>query len=368
MAAMPAGQAAGQQWSVRELARAGTASGIEFGRIRSLAVADDGRIFVLDMLASQVHVLSATGALERSIGRKGGGPGELSEGAAGVAVIGGRLVVMDAGNRRISVYRPDGAFVRSRPIDISIGVPVAWSALGDRLVYLARPMESLLGRIGEPVAYLVLAVDPFTDSPAQTLVRVSMPAGAEVSPGASVALRLDLRKPDLLLSGNGRDRLLLARTDTARVRVLETSGRTIRWIATSGGGRAYTGAEKARIRHLADSASRAGYLVGARAGARAAGAGATLPPPQSEVLVPERAPALTALLAGDRFLLVGQGDHLQRTPANWQVYGYDGKLLGSVRLPARLRPLALHGDRLYGVLLDELDVESVVILQLVARR
>jgi len=149
-------------------------------------------------------------------------------------------------------------------------------------------------RIGAPEPYVVMAVDPGNAESLDTLLVVPMPHDYEAAIGAAVALRLDLRKPDLLLSGNGIDRLLLARTDTPRVRVLDTTGRTIRWVPAGGPGRRYTRAEQAQIRQAADSSSRGGFAAGVAAGVRVRGDGRpmpTVPALEVEALVPEQAPA-----------------------------------------------------------------------------
>ncbi len=68
-----------QQWSAQRIAQIGDDQGITFGLITGMAVAPDGRFFVLDGMESRIHVFSAAGKLERSFGRRGAGPGELGK-------------------------------------------------------------------------------------------------------------------------------------------------------------------------------------------------------------------------------------------------------------------------------------------------
>ncbi len=81
-------------------------------------VAADGSVFVADAGAGTVHVLDASGAGLRLIGRPGTGPGELAS-PSDVAVDGGRLYVTDSGNGRVQVF------------DAASGAPLAsWTGLG----------------------------------------------------------------------------------------------------------------------------------------------------------------------------------------------------------------------------------------------
>ncbi|MXX72042.1 MAG: 6-bladed beta-propeller [Gemmatimonadetes bacterium] len=57
-----------------------------FGSIRSIAVADDGTIHVLDVQAQHVRVFDSLGVYVETLGRRGEGPGEFSE-AEAIAVL-----------------------------------------------------------------------------------------------------------------------------------------------------------------------------------------------------------------------------------------------------------------------------------------
>lgn len=105
-------------WRLEEELRIGTMDGggpAQFGRVGGLAVAEDGRIAVLDAQAQDIRLFDADGRHLRTLGRKGGGPGEM-EGANGI-VFGpdGLLRVLDGRNARISYFHLDDGFVRSHP-------------------------------------------------------------------------------------------------------------------------------------------------------------------------------------------------------------------------------------------------------------
>ena len=50
---------------------------------------------------------------------------------------------------------------------------------------------------------------------------------------------------------------------------------------------------------------------------------------------------------------------------DWDVFDADGRYLGVVSMPLRFQPRLFHGDRVYGVWRDDLDVQYVVRLRIV---
>lgn len=78
-----------------------------WGRPVDLAVAPDGRVFVVDADRHRVVVLSAEGRFLSAFGDRGPFPGLFAE-PSGCAIAGGRLFVADRLNHRISVFDLDG--------------------------------------------------------------------------------------------------------------------------------------------------------------------------------------------------------------------------------------------------------------------
>jgi DNA-binding beta-propeller fold protein YncE len=74
-----------------------------------------GLVFVADTHAHDVKVFDDDGALVRTIGRRGEGPGELNY-PTHLAIAGGELLVTDSMNSRIQAFAPDG-----RPLERRIG-------------------------------------------------------------------------------------------------------------------------------------------------------------------------------------------------------------------------------------------------------
>lgn len=111
--------AEGREWRLVEELRIGSLDGSGpdvFGQVRSLAVDNAGRIYVLESQAQEVRVFGPDGEHVRTFGRPGAGPGELSEPALAEFGPGGDLWVTDPDNNRVSVFDTTGAFVRSHPV------------------------------------------------------------------------------------------------------------------------------------------------------------------------------------------------------------------------------------------------------------
>ncbi len=78
------------------------------GNPTQLAVADDGRIYVLDRQIPRVRAYGSDGTHLFDVGRDGGGPGEYKN-PDGLAVLpDGRVLVKDPGNARIALFTADG--------------------------------------------------------------------------------------------------------------------------------------------------------------------------------------------------------------------------------------------------------------------
>jgi len=84
-----------------------------FGEVGAIAASPDGEIYVLDEHVQQIRRFGPDGTFLGSIGREGGGPGELRQAEAMALTPDGRLLVRDPGNARISVFARDGASLTS---------------------------------------------------------------------------------------------------------------------------------------------------------------------------------------------------------------------------------------------------------------
>ena len=359
---------AAQQWSATRVLQVGENEGLTLGKVAGMAGSADGRLYVLDQSESKVHILSSTGKIERSFGKRGAGPGELSAAASNIVLYRGQILVVDLLNQRVNLYNGDGSFVRSRPIRLTEGVPISWVAAGDRVVTALRPIGSLVaGQAGGVTEHTVIAFDPRADSAPDTLLRVHLPMDNQISMGSTLRMKLDLRVPQVFLAGDGGEKLLVATSDTYRIRVFGSNGKVAGAITRNAARRRYTTAEVARLKHETDSAGAAAMKAGASYAASATGRAVQMPKVEMEYLFPEFAPVLTNLIAGNQYVLV-QRTIEKNSPTDWDVLTYDGKFVGTVRFPAAFSARTMIGDRVIGAEKDELDVESVAVYRIAPKK
>jgi hypothetical protein len=109
----------GTEWRVGQLlVSIGEATGeleYELFRVLDATRLSDGTVAVANMSTSEIRLFDAAGRFLRSLGRVGGGPGEFqAEGLRRVDhVQGDSLFAWDLLAQRMSVFAPDGEFVRS---------------------------------------------------------------------------------------------------------------------------------------------------------------------------------------------------------------------------------------------------------------
>lgn len=106
---------AGAEWRVREELRIGTVEGDGpdlFGRVGGLAVDAAGRTYVLEMQAQEIRVFDSAGGHVRTIGRRGGGPGELNQAVFMQFGPDRNLWVVDPQNNRVSVFDTAGTYLQ----------------------------------------------------------------------------------------------------------------------------------------------------------------------------------------------------------------------------------------------------------------
>ncbi len=83
-----------------------------FATITSIAVDDEGTIFVLDRRDRNVKVFSGDGELITTFGRRGQGPGEFSSPVSISLTSRGEVMVLDL-MRRLEYFKPNGEHIRS---------------------------------------------------------------------------------------------------------------------------------------------------------------------------------------------------------------------------------------------------------------
>jgi len=156
---------------------------VEVGRLNApgdswepaaIAVAPDGRIYVADSsLNSAVQVFNRDGLYEGGVGGLGKGPGELFVPTDVATGPDGKIYVAEFGTRRVSVFGPDGRFVKTvgegvlaAPFGVAVGangeIYVSDAEAGGLLVF--SPEGALLEVRGEepdtgPILDVAVAAD-----------------------------------------------------------------------------------------------------------------------------------------------------------------------------------------------------------------
>jgi hypothetical protein len=356
----------GTAWTATVDLTIGADSGHEayqFGRIGDLAITPRGDIAVIDQLAGTVRVFDREGTFVRSVGRPGRGPGELSRSANGIFPLGGvSLVGADPGERRLTVYAPDGAGANT------IALPAPPHAQG----WARRPdgKRGLRGRASSRADGKFVFWDAL----------LSMTADGTAT---DTLFEFDYVKSDL--GGPGRLRMQLIVNNPSWARL--DDGR-IAWTALD---RDYLsihapdGRLLSRIRHEAwvtrpvtpdDKAAMVELL---RAKLRMIGGDASFAD-SPQVEAPPNFPAITTVRAGpdgtiwvQQMGAVGTIDPMAiNAPdradflggSTWHVLDRDGVFLGAIELPPRFRIFRMAGDAIHGAARDTNDVERIVRLRL----
>lgn len=339
---------------------------LELTRVRDVTATEDGTVLVLDGADARISVLDGSGRLERTLGRRGDGPGELRSPDRVEPGRDGGIAVLERRPPAIQFWNGDGAFERrqelvtggdlapardTRPIAVEVADwgPVLPEGRSVRLVRLdpADPSTSRsrvyvadsTGRIGTPVTAWRTA---------GTRSRLPEVFGARRSwTGARAA--------------DGSGRIVVARGDRYELRAYDTSGRLRTLIRRDVEPEAVTAALRDRaVQRFAEEAARAGA------------------PPSLTRKLREDVPVADALpVIGDlwysrpdRRVWVGipgpgGGSESLVVVRAYDVYAPGGSYLGRVPAPSDFRLRRVRGDLLYGSWRDSLDVPGIRVYRLV---
>jgi hypothetical protein len=93
-----------------------------FSQVSTFVVDEEGGIFALDFKDQKIKVFDRTGKFLRLIGKPGQGPGELGM-ASGIQLTSDKtLVVEDATNRRLALFKPSGEFIKNISTSDKLGL------------------------------------------------------------------------------------------------------------------------------------------------------------------------------------------------------------------------------------------------------
>ena len=275
----------------------------------------------------------------------------------------GMIQIVDLGNQRVNRYSPEGEAMGSFRLDLSAGVPARWEMSEDgRLMAQLRGldvpgMEALAG--GDPIVIYDstgTVVDTLTVLPkGQTL--------EEVSP-ERVSMRIFAPEPLWDLAPDGR--IYTAMNDRFQILVNDPDGVLTRII------------RREVARKPVEEADRSAILQGMREQYEQL----NVPPQAVEQIMQGIGFADFYPAFGQMFIGPGENLWVQRIRSasdmaegaeeevefnpqaigspEWEIFDQEGKYLGVVTLPDRFTPLNSQGDFLYGIWLDEVDVQYVM--------
>lgn len=318
----------------------------QLDKVRSAVRLGDGRIAVANGGSGEIRFFDAAGKHLLSAGGKGGGPGEFTGLARLQRAAGDTLVAWDQLASRLSYFSPDGRFVRSVAVGEGLGSPVRYAdRFSDGALLLTRSERKFSGAKMDG-----LSRDTFTI--------------ARRAPGADAI--------DSLLTVPGDERMIFFDGNSINVFTVPFLRRTL--LASTGDGfwagssdgytlqrrRSDGTLERIVRRNVAPVPVEGAYLDSLRSVSRRESGEAAGSSPVDRAPKPASLPAFNALLVDD-----GGNLWVERFPwpgdpqPRWDVFDREGKLLGTVTLPARFRPTHVGDDFVLGVWEDDLEVQHV---------
>lgn len=323
------------EWSFSLAAMIG--SGMEEGPASFIDVVDievDGfaRVWVLDRRAHEIRVFTSGGAFVRSVGRYGHGPGEFVSTQGMEFDPGGRLWVQDVNNGRYSLFDTAGTpvkeFLRPAPGLMRFAT---WDGLIDRQGVLHELIWTPVGKGQMSGGYL-----PYDSAGGQFGER---PLSIPFPPVPPLWL-VKRNTPDAFWAGSAAE---------YRLHQIALSGDTIKLIERP---------------DFVPLPLEPGDSVPSAIVRQASGAGGFPPEPNHQRTISGFIPDETG------YLWVMRWFPPDSTSTMLDTFDRDGRYLGVMRVPYRLEsqpePI-IRGGRLYAVIKDADDVQSVGVFRLVGR-
>ena len=358
------------QWTLEEELRIGTVEGdpnLMFGTVGMIGVDSEGNLYVMDSQAQRVQVFSAGGEFLRTIGRPGAGPGELGAGVVFCMVATGDiLTIPDLANQRINWFGADGEVLPSSPLTFENGIPALFRATDDGVIaYQVRPFP-MPGQTTPPDSLDTILMLDADGTPGDTVMRFKSGETVTMRGGAP---RFTFYSPEPAWDVTDDERVLFGVSDSYRFGVY-SNGEPERIISKPFERQPVTeNDQQAVISFMEQRFIEQGLPQEAMAQLR------------SIMGFGEFMPAFSSILSGPQGTIWVQhiqsaGDLSEEELADfditqdagapeWDVFDADGRYLGEVTMPPRFTPRGFHGNKMYGVWRDELDVQYVTRMRIV---
>ncbi|MCI0432851.1 MAG: 6-bladed beta-propeller [Gemmatimonadetes bacterium] len=334
----------------------------EFGNVRGVVVLVDGRIAVLDALASRVRIFTADGGAAGAFGSSGRGPGELTEYADALwSEPGDTLVVVDMGSRSISRFLADGTFVRALQMPFEGGFTYYWKGDAAGLAY--HNARQFAGRSADTLESIEVR-----DAAGRLVHTVARYGAREAMAADRSGVRLTLFAPEIQWTPAPGGGVWVGETHAYQLKRYGLNGQIVRVVTKPFSPRPVSDADRVfyvdamvrlwqnrvspamrpQLRDVTSFHETMPVFVDVRTG-----------PVGTLWVQPFRGVAM--MPAGERDTFDPERD-LGGT--EWDVFDTDGRFLGAVGLPLRFTPYVFRGASLFGVSRDADDVQRIVRLDL----
>jgi len=338
----------------------------EFFQITGVTRLSDGTIVVANSGTQQLRYYAPDGALLRTAGRKGGGPGEFQMLLTVLRVPGDSVLTLDAMNRRLSLFDASGRHVRDfGATEATNPVPLMVRGRLDDGSYVAQVTNMTFGpamfeRKPGPTrdSIYILRLDS-AGAPADTLGLFPGPR-SEVQMiefgGRSMPIPIMMPFSGTTQVATSGDRVFVGVSDTYEIRVFAPGGALTRLIRRVHEPRAPTAAEIGEVR------ARMAEAIEGQANPFVA----QFRDAYQNVKFPETMEAFGNLVVDHAgHLWVAETSAFADSARRWSVFDPDGVWLGDVTTPPRLNVQEIGADYVLGNATDELDVERVLLYRLV---
>ncbi|MXW16007.1 MAG: hypothetical protein F4123_04175 [Gemmatimonadetes bacterium] len=309
-----------------------------FGRIMSLAVDGDGRIYVADSQSSEIRVFSPEGECVRTFGRSGEGPGEFSL-LAGIAwQPPGFLWTIDSIAERLTVFDSLGTVLATHPMRLGPAAAHPWPMWvdggGSLHVWIPGFDSFVKYGTGPGLDSLESAPEPERMPTREAFTEQAAVGGSRISVQRGIPYL-----PSILWTMNPSGNMWQANSSAFAIHETTYGGDTLRTVRLDREAPRLEGRER-------DSIADAIGITARR--------------------LPERKRALEDIRTGpDGWVWI---ETEQGATWAWEVFDERGYYVGRVASPVPIekKPFPVFGtDRVTGVTLDELDVPYVVQLRIV---
>lgn len=329
----------------------------ELSLVSSAFRLSDGTIVIASAGTSDLRFYDSTGAHERTVGRRGDGPGEFRQLRSARAIRGDTIMTWDPIQQRVSFFTPSGDFVDDLRPDFSTMGNVR---VDDRAVPIRPATVHLLGN-GGGVAAPSLPTSVMTRGPngvrrdstelfvfdrtGKIVARVGPIAAGETFVHDSSSIGLFFGH-DLMIAG-GRDHFYVGTGKPYAIRPLASGGAARRTIAVR---KAATPVTQQAIQEVKER-----FLARIWGGANESHREFVNAMP-----MPDTMPSYSWLLTDrEGNLWVQEYEWRRDRPRVWAAFTPDGELLGRLTVPAGLKVMQPGRDYLVALHRDELDVERI---------